>query len=486
MIGTTDFSRYEKSLIHNWANGIEEYQERPTDFPSLGQTLRATYGGDGVARRKLVSQLRFNPTSRHGLTGHQLYDVAHLLLSVEAGLDVTPQVTKLKFESEGHTDMQLRKLLFSQGLLEETHKVFQVRRYFESASPRVVPGLRVHKDGSSFSTNRISLVSGYRQSFLRLRQARVTGTGLILREDELWIGDPASDPVEEFVSGWWHLVVGHKSVPDKAAILVGQEHRQHLEVPSAVNGIFRNSANYWHQLIEYIPAISRAVKESGCKSVLWSTLAPENARKALNSICPGLEFIYVPPGMDAKVETLYLCSLTTSTWDSTLRPPVESCGYSAKSISSLYLNNSSIPPRSRSTFRNKKFVLIRESKNRRAINGNIFLSEAVKRGFEPLNLSRLDFDEQHDLFQNASVIAGFGGAEWANLVLANSEVKILNFVSESMSWFLGHRNIGHSLGVNMNTIVLRNMPTQNQSFLDSIHTPVLVKPGDFNYGFDLL
>jgi capsular polysaccharide biosynthesis protein len=130
--------------------------------------------------------------------------------------------------------------------------------------------------------------------------------------------------------------------------------------------------------------------------------------------------------------------------------------------------------------------LIRESQHRRVINEEIFVTEAEKRGFEKISLSRLSFDEQYDLFQNASVIAGFGGAEWANLVLANSDVKILNFVSESMSGFLGHINIGHSMGINKKTIVLRNANIEHPTLRESIQTPVKVNHGDFELGLSLL
>jgi hypothetical protein len=479
-------SNYENQLIQNWASGVAVYRDPHSTISDTPEILRSTYGGDGATRKNLISKLRRTSFADHQLTGYISYDIAKLLLMVEAKRDVRDSVEALKRKLNGYDDFQLKKLLFTQKLLPDDYQYIKVRRYFRNGSPRYVPSFSVHKQGLKVATNNPAITQGFAHNFLKLDNALVSGIGLTFAKGELWIGDPAGDPSEDFVSGWWDKFVGHPSNSKEVATTFLPQGTPRLHLSMAVNGVFRNSANYWHQIIEYIPAIARTVIQSGCKTILWPTVAPTTALEALLSIMPDLDIKLVDPNEVIEVGSLFVCSLATATWDSTLRRPTDSCGYSAIPISKLYSQIPKLDTMREKEFRNKKILLIRESKKRTVLGLDLFRKEAKDCGFKEINPSKLNFLEQRELFQNASIIASFGGAEWANLAVANPELRAINFVSESMSWFLGHRNIAESLRIKMETVVLRNEQVEHNSFMDSIQTPLSAGVGDFSSGFDLI
>lgn len=487
MILRPTFSRFEIELLKNWSLRTEQYKYATGSLSNRASAFLATYGADGVMRRKLTRQAR-KQFAAFRLSGDFYFDVASLLIHAESGNDVSEHVRAIVVPSGAEDDFQFRKLRHIAGIREKDEWEVTVNRYYQLGKPRIVhERFPVAISGKMVRTNNPGAIRLYDTKHVDLRDAFVRGNGMVFDENGLWIGDPAADPCEDFVSAWWNQLSGHSSRPKTATANFTRKPPSKF-IDSAIHGIGRIPSNYWHQIVEYIPAIAAAIDITGCKTVLWSTDAPSSALEPLIRLYPDLNIISVAMSEEVKVERVHLVSLNSATWDSPLRIPVESCNVRAESVARLYKPILNEVRSEDSVYYEKDLILTRGSKNRTVHGIKDFVARAKSRGFIELDPSKLSFTQQLEIFQNARTVASFGGAVWANLFFAHEDLQVLNFTSETMSWYLGHRAIAKELGIKFRTVALKNdsASAPASSFLDEIHSSFAADGNAFDFGLRLL
>ena len=481
------FSRFESKLIQGWASRTDAYKHASGHFENRETVFLATYGSDGPTRARLIRSLQFTNPDRFDYSGDFYFDVGRLLIWADAGKDIEEFTRNMATTGVSISDFQYRKLRHISGLVTDAEKTVTVKRFFRKKGFRFVPRYPILFNGKATYSNRIGFARSYSPELVCIQNAQVFGTGIVLSNGQLWIGDPAADPVEDFVSGLWNRVSGHKLKSDTATLLIEPSEKIQT-ITEAVQGIGRVPSNYWHLIIEYIPAIAKAITQSGCKTVLWSSQSPESALTALELLYPDLKIIKVGPGQHVEVEKLHQMSFSHATWDSPLRAPLESCGFTAMPIKALYSPLTRNSRRQSSQFYGAKVLLTRGSSLRLVTGLDEFIDHSRHLGFIILDPTKLSLQEQCEIFQNAEIVASFGGAVWANLVFAHPKLKTLNFISQSMSWYLGHRHIAKTLGVRMITVAMDNDPVAPQytSFSDEIHTGLVADQKYLDLGLSKL
>jgi hypothetical protein len=332
-----------------------------------------------------------------------------------------------------------------------------------------IPALPVHlANGRSIPGSLSVSIPVRRANWIEVDGIDVLGTGILFGADGMLLNDPAGNPGHGPIAGWWPHLSSHLSAPDQATLhSVPDVIEQRL--PTAVIGAARCSANYWHNLVEYIPAVVRAVDESGCDVVLWSADAPDTATEALLR-CRNVKLIKIASTARVHVGKAIVPIFASCQFDSPIRPFTEQCGFDVHEVASTYSALKSLNSTSGSM--PQRVVLIRgNGLSRPTKNIQVFLDAVSDDGFVILDPGELSLDEQIELFGTAKQIVGFGGAMWANLFFANPDLRIANVVSEPMSLYLGHRHIAKSLNLDFKTFAVpaSRDPNMWESFMYYMH-----------------
>jgi capsular polysaccharide biosynthesis protein len=74
-------------------------------------------------------------------------------------------------------------------------------------------------------------------------------------------------------------------------------------------------------------------------------------------------------------------------------------------------------------------------------------------GFTIINPSHLSLIEQIAAFSNASIIVGYGGAAWANLLFVRPDTKIVSIVSRASVTNDVHLQISRLLGLEFTRLI---------------------------------
>ena len=385
-------------------------------------------------------------------------------------------------------DFFFRKLRSIFNLVLRGEKSVRIRRMYSiNKEKKYVPELFVlFPDGRSTATNKEAWVEAFRQGQCTIRNCTARENGIVIKGSSLYVLDPAADPARAgFVAGQWKDLTGHPLNQRRAIVKSAPAFSETRTIDRAVSGLGRMNSNYWHQLIENLPATISALRASGCNSVLWSTTTPRSVTDLLIALCPEVEIILVSPTDVIHVRELIAPISGNGCWDSTLYAPNRSCNTQVSDLYDFYGVARSLQSKT-GKYKGKYFFLIRAGA-RNTSDAEMKLTYLKKHNVELLDPSTLDIFEQIELFQTAAGIISPGGATWANTLFASKSVKFVNLVGSSSSIPLHHRFIAHGIGLDFKTVVTNEIQTQIESdFLNQQNNPLDVTLDDLEYALDLL
>lgn len=263
-----------------------------------------------------------------------------------------------------------------------------------------------------------------------LTDVRIQDSDVITDSKNLYVIDETADPIEDFVSGQWESVYSAPQRPNQALFASKPDSKIRIDSAALVSG--RNDSNWYHWVIEYLP---RALLMDGQIDsnipILVSDAVPKAGIELMRSITRR-KIITIPRNQSTKVGQLFVISSPIQVFDSTRKNWQSNLIFNDSVLSNLrskIIGAEAVNP-------DAKVFLVRES-GHRGLTNEAEIAELVKtHGFQIVNPAKLCFNEQLDLFQNAKILMGAGGAVMANYLFANSNARIFALASEAAKDFV--------------------------------------------------
>lgn len=295
---------------------------------------------------------------------------------------------------------------------------------------------------------------------------KTSGGGLVL-------SDPGADPSLGFVSGLWPFLEG--SAHNTSRVLLSDrafQGRPSVYLQTAVDMTGRNSSNYWHAMVEYLPRLKNIGHDTSIPVVASAELQPAT-RKALEVLIgPDRAVHYLTSNQHAHVEELTVLGFNTRVIDN-LVAPLDSGG--AHDVEPLqWLAQSLLRKLERSPAGPEKIFIERTGARRHATNWAEVRAKLVREGFTGVDLASLSLEDQISLFYHASCIVGIGGAHWANLLFCQEGTKVLSIAPSIMVDWPLHDELAKDFGLEFASLSCR----QGES-LDSVGDLARFLHGDF-------
>lgn len=260
-----------------------------------------------------------------------------------------------------------------------------------------------------------------------LNKAEIRFPGLVLCNGKSVIFESASDPTLPFVSGLWEQIFGSPMVYNN--VLVEPPVEVQIELKEGIMLSGRNDQNWYHWIVEYLP---RAMFYDSLPSeipFLVSNRVPVQGINALK-VLSSRNIVSIPQGTPALVQKLHIrrpvaqvLDTTRVQWANGLRMDIEALQLFRKKVIGDVMPSGG------------KYFLLRGSSHRGLINESKCSEIAQSFGYEVVNPAKMAWDEQIQLFSNASALVGAGGAVMANYLFAAKDAQIISLSSEAARGF---------------------------------------------------
>jgi capsular polysaccharide biosynthesis protein len=317
-----------------------------------------------------------------------------------------------------------------------------------------------------------------------VKEATVLPHGVVIRGVDLVVVEPGADPASDFVAGQWSTIAGSSARPDAALVWSGAE--RELSVSRAVLLSTRVPENHFHFLIENLsrmyPLLLAAVDPI---PLLVSKRINLACRHALAVCAPDWPVTWLDEDTVVHVEKLLVPTFPTNHPDTTSRPWIEGSALSYPFMD--FLREKLLPIADR-LFEVPEYVYLERKGTtaRSLINANEVADAAVRRGFISIDPGALSLAEQVALFSRAKVIAGGGGASFANLVFAPPGTKVVALVSEQLHDFCMQSELARFAGADFMYVT---GPSSGSRFdveyhREFFHKPFSVDPEKFGRALD--
>jgi len=268
----------------------------------------------------------------------------------------------------------------------------------------------------------------------------------LVQNDMYLIADYSSHPQNEEVSGLYQYISSGVS-SNKVLGTFSSEISMTVDKGILIAG--RNSSNFFHWLIEYLPRLKTidALKlDTDYKLIIPNNLPPQ-LLSALNCVNERFEVVEIDPITSIQVKELIVPSFHTYIPDRYDIPFWKSSLLSYDHldfIKELILNKLNQSPSGRSF--NKIYLSRRSNKARQITNKKSVEKVFTKFKYEIIYPEDFSFLEQVNIFRSAIHIAGPGGAAFTNLIFCKPATKVLGLVSEQNKKFCLHSNLANYAG----------------------------------------
>jgi hypothetical protein len=309
------------------------------------------------------------------------------------------------------------------------------------------------------------------RDFLEFHDVKLSGCGLILGKEVITSMDYAVMN-SDFASGLWDKIEFLGGGNNRCNLLNGLLLKKSIgSIEEAIDLTGRTSANYWHFLLEVLPRIVDRYSQNDFPGIpfLINSDTPISCQEALRSIFPTSQFITIKPDAWISVRKLHAPFFLTQALDSGKCYPEEKFTWDTKAYTAalnqirawglMYQNSKSA--------RNKIFVT-RTSSYRNVEGAEILETYLRGLGFNVIDPSQMSFFEQVIEFGNASVIVGYGGAAWANLLFAKPDTKIVSIVSRASFTNDVHLQIARLIGLEFSRVVCELNEVKLDKFYNGI------------------
>jgi hypothetical protein len=269
------------------------------------------------------------------------------------------------------------------------------------------------------------------KGWLALEDVELLSGCLILRHGAIECYEYAADPTWDFVSGLWHIQFGSQDRRDAA--LITQCSAKQIGLGEAILIGGRNDANYYHFLIEYLPRvleipdyISREIP------IVVSQRVPGTGIEALR-LMTKRKVILLDPDNEYTFSKLYVASPVAQVLD-TSKVPWPDGLFMRTSALKAFRYECLISAGAPQGLKDRIFV--KRSSGHRLIKGEKKLEAIAKReGLRVIDLSKLSWVDQVNLFATAELVVGAGGAVMANFLFLPERARVLSLVSLYSSAF---------------------------------------------------
>ena len=484
------YSTYENRIILGWQYIISQQSQkfRPSLYlkaffnvslgsPKLGLSKISTFDAIKICQKMfkyLISNsvLDSNDLEVVGLAIKFRFAVRFLWKRVLIrNLNLNPNLKNL---------YSIRKIRHALKIIYPDEQFYKLTKLFEKSNVkfREIPPLPLFRlDGTKLYSNNKNTIKSYDSSWIKKTDVFFDCKGRILSEQEILINDPGADLLNDFVAGFWESLVSHPS-NSKMVTVKKIESSKRIISSEAIIGFGRCASNYWHCVMEYIPALVKCVIESGCNTVVWSESSPISTTKLLRILLPKINFIFLKEGEVIHLKEAVIPVFGTTCFDSSVALPSSLCGLDTENILSTY---SSLRLNAHKSGV-ERFLLIRSSDanyGKKLLNYDKLIYDANLLGLNVIDPARLSIQEQVKIFQSGDEIWSFGGSVWANLVFAGPKTRFINIVTNPMSIFLVHRYFALINNLNMKTFVIGNRePFDLETFRDYMHVDLEYQSGD--------
>jgi hypothetical protein len=317
-----------------------------------------------------------------------------------------------------------------------------------------------------------------------VNEATVLPHGVVIRGGDLVVVEPGADPTSDFVAGQWSTIAGSTARPDVALVWSGAE--RELTVSRAVLLSTRVPENHFHFLIENLSRMyPLLVAGMDPIPLLVSKRINAACRHALEVCAPDWPVTWLDDDTVVHADELLVPSFPTNHPDTTLRPWIEG---SALSYPFMTFLRERLLPLIDLSFEvpDRVYLERRGTTARSLINANDVADAAICRGFLPINPGALSLAEQVAVFSRAKVIAGVGGAAFANLVFATPGSQVVALVSDQLHDFCMQSELARFAGAEFTYVT---GPSPGSRFdvayhREFFHKPFSIDPKKFGRALD--
>ena len=317
-------------------------------------------------------------------------------------------------------------------------------------------------------------------TILRIENAQVYRSFLTQdQNDTLILNDLAARPEFDFVSGQWENVsgspqkLGHASVPTRGPVT--------LELPAAVSLLGRNSKNYFHCLIEYLPLIhSYKVSEYfNDHKFLVNASCPPTVFEALGYFLDDDQIIRVTDTDVIIVDELLLASFHTFVPDSTQIGWVKSQEIQIGPIN--YFADHLIAQLCIPQVPSRNVMAIRRGGARGVLNSSELEAIAQDEGFELVDLMELSLLEQVQLLNATKNFVVPGGSGVANQIFMQQGTTVCAIATYEQSSLAVFRSLAEQRGLRFSNIFGKSVAPFGSTpyVMNQYHSDFIVSPRRF-------
>jgi hypothetical protein len=307
-------------------------------------------------------------------------------------------------------------------------------------------------------------------NFLEFDNVKLSGCGLILSGKTVTSMDYGVLE-SDFAAGLWDKIE-FLGEGNSCNLINGLSQTKPLgSIEEAIDLTGRTSGNYWHFMLEILPRLVGRLSQTNFIGIplLVNADAPISCQDALRRMLPTSQIIAIKSDAWISVGKLHSPLYLTKALDSgKLYPEAKFTWDPEAYLPALNLIRAwGVPYQDRSSKRSKIFVT--RNSSYRNIEGAELL-EAYLRGlgFTIIDPSQLSFSEQILEFGNASLVVGFGGAVWANLLFVRPDTKVVSIISRASAPNDVHLQISYLLGLDFNRVMCDLSEVKRERFFSGI------------------
>lgn len=335
-----------------------------------------------------------------------------------------------------------------------SHQLVTVNRHFvpeisrEFAQAKMIEMVEFEKGVFCASLGTGELLSPP-PGWITLEKVEIVGGSILISEKTLHCFEYASDPQWDFVSGLWHLQFGSEKRTGSALVKNVEAAQKGLGEVILIGG--RNDRNYYHFMIEYLPRVLRIPAHIPPEvPLVLSRYVPDSGLEALKALS-NRQVIRIDPDVSYAAQVVHVSSPVTQVLDTSKVPWSDGLFMNTPHLHAF--REACMSRVDTSEVHGKNVFLLRSSGHRSVKNENKLSRIARREGMAIVDITKLSWTNQVNLFRNADLIVGAGGAIMANYLFAKKGASIIALVSRRSSTFTLPAQIASVAGANFKYFV---------------------------------
>jgi capsular polysaccharide biosynthesis protein len=306
------------------------------------------------------------------------------------------------------------------------------------------------------------------RGWLALEGAELLSGCLVLRDGAIECYEYAADPIWDFVSGLWGVQFGSQHRRDAA--LVPQRSEKQIRLGEAILIGGRADANYYHFLIEYLPRVLE-IPDSISREIpiVVSQNVPDSGIEALKLLTER-QVILLDPDKQYRFTKIYVASPVAQVLDTSKVPWPDGIFMRTHALEA-FRYECLVSADAREELKERIF-LKRSSGHRLIKNEKKLEAIAEREGLRVIDVSKLSWVHQVNLFATAELVVGAGGAVMANYLFLPERARVLSLVSLYTSAFTLPAQICAIAGASFTYLIGRPIATKKSksNFQTLVHS----------------